>query len=111
MVAPHKDVYTTGSSTFEPDAFFESWGTGAKSAPDHNDFSASVISSFGLPKDDSYVYHAIASVTLDQAQAAVHAAGHNGLHDWYLDEDGRPVQRALFVQMQSNANDIRTLTC
>ncbi|KAL9117525.1 MAG: hypothetical protein Q9187_005939 [Circinaria calcarea] len=89
MVAPRKGFYTTGSSEFVPDAFFDSWEKGTKSAPDHNQFRASVISNFGLRKDDSYVYHAIASVTLDQVQAAVHAGGQNGLHDWYLDEDGK----------------------
>ena len=97
MVSPRKGVYTTGSSSFVPDAFFEAWAKGEKSAPADSNFRASIISSFGLPKDDSYVYHAIASVTLNQVQVAIDAGGQNGLHAWYLHEDGIPVLQGSFM--------------
>ena len=94
MVAPRKGVYTIGSNSFAPDAFFEAWAKGDKSAPADTSLRASIIGSFGLPKDDSYIYHAIASVTLNQVQVAIDAGRRNGLLDWYLDKEGTPVLQA-----------------
>ncbi|KHN94256.1 uncharacterized protein MAM_07892 [Metarhizium album ARSEF 1941] len=42
----------------------------------------------GLPEADVYIYHAIASVKLAQAQHVVDRGGDNGLHAWYKAEDG-----------------------
>ena len=82
---------TKGSFQFEPDALFESWTQSQKILPENNDFKSSIISTFNLPQNDSYVYHATASVTLSQVQAAIDHGGKSGLHAWYLDEEGAPV--------------------
>ena len=57
-----------------------------------NDLRSAIITGFNLSESDSYVYHAIASVTLQQVQAAVEAGTAHGLCNWYLGEDGTPVQ-------------------
>lgn len=82
---------TEGSFDFSADALFEAWGNGQCSVPHNEDFRSSIIATFNLPKDDNYVYHAIASVTLAQVQAAIDHGAESGLHAWYLDSEGRPV--------------------
>lgn len=82
---------TTGSTQFEPDAFFVSWTKDSKALPSHgNDLRPSIIAAFDLAESDNYVYHAIASVTLAQVQAAIEHGGENGLHAWYPNEAGKP---------------------
>ena len=91
MVTPARRARTEGSSDFDPRDFFDSWVDGSKCLPYDNDLHASIISAFDLPKDDSYVYHAIASVTLSQVQTAISHGGSFGLHAWYCDDGGKPV--------------------
>ncbi|KAF4595267.1 hypothetical protein GQ602_000880 [Ophiocordyceps camponoti-floridani] len=42
----------------------------------------------GLSPDDAYTYRATASVSLDEAQRAVHLGRGNRLHAWYRAQDG-----------------------
>jgi hypothetical protein len=74
---------TIGSKTFSADEIFEQWSS--ESVPKGNDFRTCVVEAFGLSQNDDYVYHAVASVTLAQVQAAVNAGARNGMHDWYKD--------------------------
>lgn len=85
---------TGGSSHFEPDLFFETWNKGLKSVPDNDSFRSCIISMFELPHNDSYVYHATASVTLSQVQEAIKYGGKAGLHAWYLDDQGKSVRKS-----------------
>ena len=85
---------TKGASHFEPDALFETWSKDRKGMPENDDLRSSIISLFNLPHNDSYVYHAIASVTLSQVQEAVNYGGKVGLHTWYLDDEGKPVRKS-----------------
>ena len=80
---------TTGAAYFDPDTFFNSWAN--EKLPKNNQFRASIISTFDLLNNDSYVYHAIASVTLAQVQEAINHGGEAGFHAWYLDDHGKPV--------------------
>lgn len=57
----------------------------------NNDLRSAILTTFSLLQNDSYIYHAIASVTLAQVQQAIEYGGKNGLHAWYIDEDGKPV--------------------
>jgi len=82
---------TEGASSFEPDALFEAWANGQRTLPENNDLRSSIISTFKLPQNDNYVYHASASVTLAQVQAAINHGGGSGLRAWYLDAEGNPV--------------------
>lgn len=82
---------TKGASHFEPDIIFESWSKCQKVLPEDNELRSSIISLFNLPHNDSYVYHATASVTLAQVQEAIKYGSRAGLHAWYLDDDGKPV--------------------
>lgn len=82
---------TTGASHFDPDALFDAWLEGSKSLPVSDNFRSSIVTTFNLSQKDHYVYHAIASVMLGQVQQAIEHGGKDGLHAWYLDENGQPV--------------------
>ena len=82
-------IQTLGAQVFDPDLFFENWQDGH--LPRNGDLKASIITSFNLKPTDNYVYHATASVTLDQVQAAVNAGREHGLHAWYTSETGEQV--------------------
>jgi hypothetical protein len=86
-----RSARTEGSSTFDPDQFFQAWSKGDIAAPSDNDFRTSILKAFGLPVRDNYVYRAVAAVSLEQAQIHVAAGGQNGLHGWYKASDGQLV--------------------
>lgn len=89
--APKGRPYTVGSSTFDPDAFLARWNA-STSPPQNNDLRGCILTHFGIPATDNYVYHAVASVTLKQVQSAIEAGASHGLHTWYLDAEGAPVR-------------------
>ena len=95
MPSVQRKARTTGSAKWEPDVFFESWAS-SNSSPQDDDLRTSIISAFNLSNRDSYVYHAIASVTLSEVQEAIKNGNGNGLHAWYLDAEGKAVQ--FFLQ-------------
>lgn len=82
---------TDGSTTFDPDKFFEAWSKGELTPPYDNNFRRFVIRSFGLPLHDDYGYQATTEVTLLQAQTHVEFGAQGGLHGWYRDEEGAEV--------------------
>ncbi|KAL8822833.1 MAG: hypothetical protein Q9191_006440 [Dirinaria sp. TL-2023a] len=84
---PQRQARTIGSVEFVPDQFFQEW-TPSKPITNHLDLRSSVIDAFNLSKNDQYVYHAIASVTLSQVQEAIDHGGKHGLHAWYIGDDG-----------------------
>ena len=95
MASQHTHVHTEGSSQFDPDGLFNAWERDQKALPEDNDLRSSIISTFHLPPSDDYVYHATASVTLAQVQAAIKHGRGSGLHEWYLDGEGKPVRHHL----------------
>jgi hypothetical protein len=82
---------TEDSTSFSPDAYFEAWEKGDITAPVDNDFHKFILTTFGLPDDDTYTYAAVAEVTLAQAQKYIEYGGQGGLHAWYKDDQGKPV--------------------
>ena len=90
-MSKHTRAYTEGSSQFDPDSIFAAWESGQRTLPNDNDLRTSILSTFNLPPDDDYTYHATASVTLSQVQTAINHGGDSGLHAWYLDEEGKAV--------------------
>jgi hypothetical protein len=85
---PRNKTHTFGSFSFDPDAFLKSWDHTL--LPKTNDLRTAIVKAFNLGANDSYVYHAIASVTLAQVQAAIDQG--SKMHVWYRDEDGRWVR-------------------
>ena len=83
--------YTTGAVQFDPDMFFNSWPARPSSLFEYDNFRHAVITSFELPHNDSFIYHATASVSLAQVQQAISHGGDAGLHAWYLNEQGELV--------------------
>lgn len=96
---PNK-AQTEGSTTFDPDAFFDSW-TKEEAQPFlyQNDFRKFIIKAFGLSLRDVYPYKATAEVTLLQAQTYIEFGGQNGLHAWYRDAEGQAVSPTTTHQM------------
>jgi hypothetical protein len=86
-----RSARTEGSSTFDPDHFFQAWAKGDITAPVDDDFRKCVQTAFGLPTKDNYVYRAVAAVTLEQTQFHIAAGGKNGLHGWYKTSEGQLV--------------------
>ena len=80
-----------GSKTFSPDDFLEKWSRGDIEAPQNNDLQRAVNQGWQLKKDDDYVYHAVASVTLAQVQHAIGFGGQHGMHAWYSDDSGSQI--------------------
>lgn len=92
-MSPPGAAKTVGSATWTPDDFLKQWAQpDSTSHPrahlDHDDLETSIKQSFALPENDSYVYHAVASVTLHQVQQAIQAGNKNGMHAWYLEDNG-----------------------
>ena len=94
MPSVQRKARTTGSAKWEPDVFFETWES-SKTLPKDDDLRTSIISAFNLSNRDSYVYHAIASVSLAEVQEAIKNGNENGLHAWYLDTEGKAVHYFL----------------
>ena len=106
-----KFTYCVGSPTWNPSRYIADSELHARAAAhlERDDFYSAIAASFSLPsaspppppappsddnddnkkKQDTYVYHAIMSVTLAQAQHAVSLGRGNGgrgtLHAWYRD--------------------------
>ena len=91
MASSQPKARTIGAAQFDPDEFFKAWATRPPTLSESEDLRSLIITAFDLPHNDSYVYHAIASVTLAQVQQAIRHGGEAGLHAWYLDEEGKPV--------------------
>ena len=95
MSPPMNRPYTEGSSSFDPDEVLSDDLKSPESVLQRclkiDGLWPAITYLFNLPEDDEYVYHATASVTLEQVQKAIIAGNANGLHDWYLDSEGKPV--------------------
>jgi hypothetical protein len=89
--------YTTGSKSFNPQQLLqdEEKLKTANAFLGKDDLRSAITIYFSLPENDSYIYHAVASVTLAQVQQAILQGDQHGLHDWYKDGDGRPVSHAF----------------
>lgn len=89
MPSARSRPHTVGASSFDPDTFFEQWDESI--APVDNHLQACIQRAFKLKPNDDYVYHAIASVTLEQVQVAINHGNANGMHAWYRDGKGEQV--------------------
>ena len=107
MATQQNRARTESSSQFDPDVLFTAWENGHKTLPENNDLRSSILTTFGLPPSDDYVYHATASVTLVQVQGAINHGAGSGLHSWYLSEVGKPVrQHLLDIQLPQWLDDL-----
>lgn len=84
--------FCVGSPSWAPDAYIDDTELNARTAAllAQDDLHSAIATSFAIPKRDSYVYHAIVSVTLPEVQHAVSAGDVNGMHRWYLDPASDP---------------------
>jgi len=95
-MAPHPTKpYTEGASSFDPDSVYSEDIKTPSSVVQQclkvHGLWPAITYLFSLPEEDDYVYHAAASVTLEQVQRAILAGNANGLHDWYVDGEGKAV--------------------
>ncbi|KAH0279686.1 hypothetical protein KCU91_g1546, partial [Aureobasidium melanogenum] len=101
---------TEDSTSFSPDAYFDAWAKGEITAPYDNDFRKFILTTFGLPHDDTYTYAAVAEVTLLQAQTYVEFGGQGGLHAWYRDDQGKPLEPPPAVDIAAYTNVFKSTT-
>ncbi|KAK6004431.1 hypothetical protein QM012_008293 [Aureobasidium pullulans] len=101
---------TEDSTTFSPDAYFDAWEKGEITAPYDNDFRKFILTTFGLPQDDTYTYAAVAEVTLLQAQTYVEFGGQGGLHAWYRDDQGKPLPPPPAVDIAAYTSIFKSTT-
>ncbi|KAF2744375.1 hypothetical protein M011DRAFT_488973 [Sporormia fimetaria CBS 119925] len=84
---------TQSTAPFDPDAFFDKWNEEDFIPSEKNGltFRQSIIKAFNLLENDDYVYHAHGATNLEMTQRAIDAGRANGLHAWYHDADGKPL--------------------
>ncbi|KAI9710823.1 MAG: hypothetical protein M1828_002021 [Chrysothrix sp. TS-e1954] len=82
---------TIKSPDFDVTELLDNWRSEDSSLAQDDDLQAAIEKTFKLKINDGYVYHASASVTLPQVQAAINCGGQNGLHAWYLHEGGAQI--------------------
>lgn len=77
---------------FNPDTFLQTWSD-EKFSPKHTEkpFSQCICEAFDIPSSDSYIYRAHAETTLNITQRAIAGGRQYGLHDWYHDDELKPV--------------------
>jgi hypothetical protein len=77
---------------FDPHSFLRSWAENPQT-PSHTGktFEQCMRDSFAIPNPDKYVYMAHAQITLADCQKAINGKRANTLHQWYHQEDGKPV--------------------
>ena len=82
-----------GSPSFDPDERVKDKAAQESALQDlgKDAFKDAITSWFKLPATDKYVYHAMTSVQLAEVQDVVQKGRANGLHDWYRNEDKKPV--------------------
>ncbi|KAI0203391.1 hypothetical protein F4808DRAFT_467458 [Astrocystis sublimbata] len=87
-MAPGKVVYCEGSRSWTPDSYLADTELHARAEAQlaKDDLRSAILTSFALPRTDTYVYHAMVAVTLAQVQQAVTMGGAHGLHNWYYGE-------------------------
>ena len=95
MLRTPRKAQTEGSTTFDPDKFFEAWSKDELTPPYDNNFRRFILKAFGLPVDDDYQYKATAVITLLQAQTYIEFGAQGGLHTWYRGEKGEEVSRHI----------------
>jgi hypothetical protein len=75
---------------FDPEAFLANWSE--EFVPtEERPFARCFRAAFKISQQDAYEYRAQGVTTLDMTQAAINAKRKNGMHDWYHDEEGKPV--------------------
>ncbi|KAI0010908.1 hypothetical protein F4779DRAFT_271014 [Xylariaceae sp. FL0662B] len=89
-MAPSKAFrYCTGSPSWTPETYTQDADRRrrAEALLAKEDLQSAIAVSFALPppRRDPYVYHAMVSVTLPEAQRAISLGRANGLHAWYRD--------------------------
>lgn len=89
---PSKKPYCVGSKTFRPGEIDPALQQTILKLLFQNNLFHATCALFDIPEDDTYIYHATASVQLRQVQHVVSLGGSNGLHAWYRSEDGSVVR-------------------
>ncbi|KAK6952110.1 hypothetical protein Daesc_006641 [Daldinia eschscholtzii] len=89
-MAPSKAfTYCEGASSWNPTTYVADTALHERveALLTSDDFQSAIIASFSLPhpRRDSYVYHAIVSVTLAEVQHIVSLGRQNAFHAWYFE--------------------------
>lgn len=78
--------------TFNPDTFLEKWSDEEfNPLRSGKPLARCIGEAFDIPPTDAYIYRAQGETTLHMTQRVIAAKGKNGMHDWYHDESGTPI--------------------
>ncbi|KAK8070989.1 hypothetical protein PG997_011192 [Apiospora hydei] len=104
--APH-EAFQDSKPAWDPTAYIADTELQERAAAflEKDDFASAIALSFNLPPRDTYVYHAIVSVTLGQVQHVIGMGGANGLHTWYRDLSPPPAASSSTDGADDNKND------
>lgn len=89
-MSPSKPTFCIGSSTFDPAIAIHDAPTldrALRALHDDDDLAGAVRIYFGIPEEDAFVYHAMASFTLEQAQVVVREGRGGGWYDFWVGEE------------------------
>ncbi|KAJ4376973.1 hypothetical protein N0V86_006411 [Didymella sp. IMI 355093] len=79
--------------SFQPDAFLATWSDEEFNPTQSGKPLARCIGeAFLIPPTDQYVYRAQGETTLHMTERAISAKRAHGMHDWYHDEAGKPIE-------------------
>ena len=78
---------TLEAGLFDPDTFISRWSKGELQPPDDRDLGSTIKEAFKLKPNDNYVYHAVASVSLEDMRRYLSAGDVGMLQAWYFEED------------------------
>ncbi|OTB03949.1 hypothetical protein M426DRAFT_321249 [Hypoxylon sp. CI-4A] len=106
-MAPKKSfTYCEGAPSWNPASYVADTALHERTEKllESDNLQSAIAASFSLPppRRDSYVYHAIVSVTLPEVQHVISLGRQNGLHSWYFapstaspSEDSTPPRQTL----------------
>ncbi|KAF1924889.1 uncharacterized protein M421DRAFT_71352 [Didymella exigua CBS 183.55] len=78
---------------FDPEAFFKKWSD-EEFNPIHSGkpLARCIGEAFDIPPTDQYIYRAQGETTLHITERAISGKRAHGMHDWYHDEVGKPIE-------------------
>lgn len=91
-MAPGSFLHCAGNPALDPEKLIHDNKRLAKAREllAKDDLQGASVVLLGIPEKDTYTYHAMTSISLQQAHAVVQLGGINELHTWYRDANETP---------------------
>ncbi|KAF2639528.1 hypothetical protein P280DRAFT_39440 [Massarina eburnea CBS 473.64] len=81
--------------SFSSTAFLETFSPSSHvpSSSNNKTFESCIKDAFNIPITDTYIYRASGETTLSTTQKAINGKRTHGLHNWYHDSNGKPIEQ------------------